>query len=64
MVAFYRSVGLPTSLKELGFSGDLREGILTIAQRSIAEAPYLKQFVGAVTEENLVAALRSADSLR
>ncbi|MBB5050898.1 glycerol dehydrogenase [Afipia massiliensis] len=64
IVSFYRAVGLPTSLKDLGFSGDLQDGILTIAQRSIAEAPYLKQFVGAVTEENLVAALKRADSLR
>ncbi|MDO8979682.1 MAG: glycerol dehydrogenase [Afipia sp.] len=64
IVAFYREVGLPTSLKDLGFSGDVQDGIRTIAQRSIAEAPYLKQFVGAVTEENLVAALKRADSLR
>ncbi len=63
MVAFYRAVGLPTSLKDLGFSGDVQDGIRTIAQRSIAEAPYLKQFVGAVTEENLVAALKKADGL-
>lgn len=63
IVAFYRSVGLPTSLKDLGFSGDVQDGIRTIAQRSIAEAPYLKQFVGAVTEENLIAALKKADGL-
>lgn len=63
IVAFYRAVGLPTSLKDLGFSGDVQDGIRTIAQRSIAEAPYLKQFVGAVTEENLVAALKKADGL-
>lgn len=63
IVAFYRAIGLPTSLKDLGFSGDVQDGIRTIAQRSIAEAPYLKQFVGAVTEENLVAALKKADGL-
>lgn len=61
MVAFYRAIGLPTSLKDMGFSGDIQEGIRIIAQRSIAEAPYLKQFVGAVTEESLVAALERAE---
>ncbi|KQW22031.1 glycerol dehydrogenase [Afipia sp. Root123D2] len=61
MVAFYREVGLPTSLKDLGFSGNVQEGIRTIAERSIAEAPYLKQFVGAVTVQNLIAALEDAD---
>lgn len=61
MVAFYRAIGLPTSLKDMGFSGDTQDGIRIIAQRSIAEAPYLKQFVGAVTEESLVAALERAN---
>ncbi|MDH8660821.1 hypothetical protein QIH25_28145, partial [Klebsiella pneumoniae] len=56
-----KTVGLPTSLKDLGFSGDRQDGIQTIAQRSIAEAPYLRQFVGAVTEQSLVAALDKAD---
>lgn len=63
MVAFYQAVGLPTSLKDLGLSGDVQGAIQTIAQRSIAEAPYLRQFVGAVTEENLIAALAKADQL-
>ena len=63
MVAFYRAVGLPTSLNDLGFSGDIQKGIRTIAQRSVAEAPYLKQFVGTVTEDTLVAALTQADNL-
>jgi glycerol dehydrogenase len=63
MVGFFRAVGLPTSLKAMGFSGDLSEGIRTIAQRSIAEAPYLKQFAGEVTEQSLVAALTQADGL-
>ncbi len=61
MVAFFRAVGLPTSLKGMGFSGNVQDGIRTIAERSIAEAPYLKQFVGVVTEQSLVAALEKAD---
>jgi glycerol dehydrogenase len=61
MVAFYQAIGLPTSLKDLGFSGNAEEGIRTIAERSIAEAPYLKQFVGDVTLQSLMAALVAAD---
>lgn len=63
MVGFYRQVGLPISLEDLGFSGDVQEGIRTIAQRSVAEAPYLKQFVGAVTVDTVAAALTQADGL-
>ncbi|MCF2524694.1 glycerol dehydrogenase [Bradyrhizobium sp. G127] len=63
IVTFYRAVGLPVSLKDLGFSGEVQDGIRIIAQRSLAEAPYLKQFVGQVHEQNLVAALEKADRL-
>jgi glycerol dehydrogenase len=63
MATFYRAVGLPVSLKDLGFSGDVQDGIRIIAQRSLAEAPYLKQFVGPVNEQNLVAALEKANRL-
>lgn len=61
MVAFYRKLGLPTCLKDLGFFGNEQDAIATIARRSIAEAPYLKQFVGAVTEQGLMAALDRAN---
>ena len=61
MVAFFKTVGLPTSLKDLGFSSNTQDGIRTIAQRSIAEAPYLRQFVGTVTEQSLMAALDRAN---
>jgi glycerol dehydrogenase len=61
MISFFREVGLPTSLRAMGFSGDVRDGIETIARRSLAEAPYLKQFAGPVTEQSLVAALEQAE---
>lgn len=61
MVGFFRAVGLPSTLAGLGFSGDRTACIRTIAQRSMAEAPYLKQFVGTVSEETLIAALDAAD---
>ena len=61
MVAFFKTIGLPTSLKDLGFFGDEQAGIRTIAQRSIAEAPYLRQFTGTVTEQSLIDALGQAN---
>ncbi|MBN9595340.1 MAG: glycerol dehydrogenase [Afipia sp.] len=63
MIGFYKQLGLPTSLTDLGFSGDVAEGIQIIAERSVAEAPYLKQFVGAVTVETVAAALTKANGL-
>jgi glycerol dehydrogenase len=63
MVEFFRAVDLPTNLKGLGFSGDEQQAIHTIAERSIAEAPYLKQFVGEVSVRTLSAALDKASRL-
>ncbi|WP_458757029.1 glycerol dehydrogenase [Afipia sp. TerB] len=63
MVAFFRAVGLPTNLKGLGLSDDEQQSIRIIAERSIAEAPYLKQFVGEVTVQTLSAALDKANRL-
>lgn len=63
MIGFYKQLGLPTSLTNLGFSGDVAEGIQVIAERSVAEAPYLKQFVGAVTVETVATALTKANGL-
>ncbi len=63
MVAFFREVGLPINMKGLGFSGNEQQAIQIIAERSIAEAPYLKQFVGDVTVQTLSAALGQANRL-
>lgn len=63
LVAFYRRIGLPTSMSALGFTGDLADALKTIAMRSLAEAPYIRQFDGEITEQRIVAALMRADSL-
>jgi len=63
MVAFYRAVNLPTNLNELGFSGDLQQAFETIASRSIAEAPYIRQFTGSISQQSMMSALVMADGL-
>ncbi len=63
MKAFYREVGLPASLADLGLHGDPAAAIRTIATRTIAEAPYVKQFDGEVTETTLSVALGRANRM-
>lgn len=63
IVAFFRQIGLSTNLKGLGLTGDAGKAIQKIAARSVAEAPYLKQFAGEVSVESLVAAIDRAESL-
>lgn len=62
LVAFYRRIGLPTSMKALGLTEDFAGAVETIASRSIAEAPYIRQFDGEITQQTVVAALRRADA--
>lgn len=61
LVSFFNVVNLPRNLKQLGLAGDSSDAIRTIAQRTIVEAPYVRQFVGSVSEQALVAALERAD---
>ena len=63
MVEFYRAVNLPTNLSELGFGGDLQQAIETVASRSIAEAPYIRQFTGSVSQQSMMSALARANNL-
>lgn len=44
LIAFYRQVGLPVSLADLGFKGDESDAIRIIAERTVADAPYVQQF--------------------
>lgn len=61
--AFYRAVGLPVSFADLGLSGERDAAIRTIAARTLADAPYVRNFQSEVTEANLAAALARADAL-
>lgn len=63
MRAFYRAVGLPLSLADLGLRDDVAGAIRTIAARTLAEAPYVQNFQSEVTEANLGAALTRADAM-
>lgn len=58
--AFYRQIGLPTSLADLGFAGNEDDAIRTIAERTVADAPYVQQFQSRVDSTNLAHALRKA----
>lgn len=61
--SFYRQIGLPTSLGDLGFTGDKNEAIRTIAERTIADAPYVQQFQTPVDQSNLSAALLKVETV-
>lgn len=63
MKAFYRAVGLPVSFADLGLSDARDAAIRTIAARTLADAPYVRNFQSEVTEASLAAALARADAL-
>jgi glycerol dehydrogenase len=62
MKAFYRTVGLPVSLADLGLRQGAAAAIETIAARTLADAPYVQNFQSEVTQANLTAALARADA--
>lgn len=63
MKAFYRAVGLPVSLADLGLRDGAGAAIKTIAVRTLADAPYVRNFQSDVTEVSLIAALMRADAI-
>lgn len=62
MKAFYRAVGLPVSLADLGLRAGVAAAIETIAARTLADAPYVQNFQSEVTQANLTAALVRANA--
>ncbi len=60
MKKFYREVGLPVSLADLGLRDGVTAAIETIAVRTLADAPYVQNFQSEVTQTNLAAALARA----
>ncbi|MCO5130214.1 MAG: glycerol dehydrogenase [Xanthobacteraceae bacterium] len=59
---FYRAVGLPASLADLGLRDDAAAAIETIAARTLKDAPYVQNFQSEVTQANLAAALARANA--
>jgi len=61
MAEFYRRVGLPLSLRDLGYQGDPASVIPTIAAVSWARAAYVQNMVPPSSETALAAAIEKAD---
>lgn len=61
--AFYKRVGLPTTLADLGYDGDLKQAADQIAQVSIDTAPYIRNFAGEVTQKRISDAILSASAI-
>lgn len=60
---FYRQLGLPLSLADLGLTGDKAEAIARIAQRSFAEAPYIRHIEAEVDEQVIVSAIETLEAM-
>ena len=60
---FCESVGLPTTLENIGLAGVTQEDLLTAAQRACAPAECIHHEAGAVSPSQVVAALIAADRM-
>lgn len=63
MTDFYRCVGLPRSLRDLGYAGDPAAVIPHIAEMSWARAAYVKNMVPPSSEAALAKAIAEADRM-
>ncbi|QCI62910.1 glycerol dehydrogenase [Phreatobacter stygius] len=59
---FYQRLGLPLKLADLGFTGDRGAALRTIAERTIAEAPYIRQIEAELDVAKLTAALEQVEA--
>jgi glycerol dehydrogenase len=62
LLDFYRAIGLPRTLRELGLA-DADEGKLRIIAEPTCRMPYLRNMGAAIDEARLIAAMRRADAL-
>jgi glycerol dehydrogenase len=56
-------LGLPVRLSELGVTGDLAPVMQTIAERSMAEAPFIRQIEKPIDAARIVAAMETLEKL-
>ncbi|MFT3803202.1 MAG: glycerol dehydrogenase [Burkholderiaceae bacterium] len=63
LIAFYRSIGLPCSLRDLGCTRPLDEVLPAIVERTVRTSPYIGNFEVEVTESVLADAVLRADRL-
>jgi len=57
LVAFYRRIGLPTTLQDLGLDEPLEHVADRIVERTVGTSPYIAHFSPTVTRESLKSAL-------
>lgn len=60
--AFYRVLGLPLKLADLGLGGEVGAALTTIAERTIREAPYIRQIEAPMNVATLKAALAHVEA--
>ncbi|MBE0595366.1 MAG: iron-containing alcohol dehydrogenase, partial [Gemmatimonadales bacterium] len=60
-LAFYRRIGLPRTLRELGLQGDPAAAAATIAQDSWTRAPYVRALTQPIDPARLEAAIRMTE---
>lgn len=59
---FYQRLGLPLKLADLGLTGDVAAALALIAERTIAEAPYIRQIEAELDGTKLKAALERVEA--
>ena len=62
LLGFYARMGLPRSLAQLGYAGDVAQAAATIARGTWATAPYVRHLVKPVDEARIERAIRVADA--
>ncbi|MCZ0736642.1 glycerol dehydrogenase [Phreatobacter sp. AB_2022a] len=60
--AFYRTLGLPLKLADLGADGEIGAALTMIAERTIREAPYIRQIEAPMNVATLKAALAHVEA--
>ena len=63
IIAFCKSVGLPTNLSDLGLSSVSRERLYKVAEASTAEGETIHNMPFKVTADDVYSAILVADSL-
>lgn len=61
LLGFYRRVGLPATLRELGFEGDVEAHLSTVAQHTLS-APHMRNFERTVSADDLIRAMRTVEA--
>ncbi|WP_175857710.1 glycerol dehydrogenase [Burkholderia anthina] len=61
LLAFYRRIGLPATLRELGLDGDVSVHFATIARHTLS-APHMRNFERPVSADDLIRAMQAVET--